>query len=93
MVLVNKEDVAVTREWLIGLLAEQTATVTFTKKDGTERVMNCTLKADDVEYGEKKTERTKEPNPEVLPVYDTDAKGWRSFRIDSITSINFTLGE
>lgn len=93
MPLVNKVDQEVAREWLIGLLAEQSATITFTKKDGTERVMNCTLKADLVEYQENKTERKKESNPEVLPVYDLDAKGWRSFRLDSINRIEFTLGE
>ena len=31
------------RKWLIGLLESSPVEVTFTKRDGTERVMNCTL--------------------------------------------------
>jgi hypothetical protein len=33
------------RDWLIGVLCEQSVTVTFTKQDGTERVMNCTCRS------------------------------------------------
>ena len=93
MPLVNNQEQEVAREWLIGLLAEQTATITFLKKDGTERAMKCTLKTDLVEYTENKTERKKTPNPEVLPVYDLEAEGWRSFRLDSIKTIEFNIGE
>lgn len=90
MVQVNNKEQEVTRDWLIELLAEQPATVTFTKKDGTERVMKCTLQSEEVEYDEKKTDRTKAANPEVLPVYDMEAEGWRSFRIDAITKVEFS---
>jgi len=66
--------------------------VTFTKVNGEERVMSCTLKRDllpavteteDVEGVEKKV---KKPNPDVLPVYDVKAAGWRSFRWESVTA-------
>jgi len=39
-------DIEVFRGWLKGVLTVQPATITFTKKDGTERVMNCTLRGD-----------------------------------------------
>lgn len=77
------------RKWLVDMLKFGPTKITFTKKDGTERVMNCTLKDDLVIYQDKKTERTKEPNLEVCPVYDLDNKGWRSFRFDSVKLIEF----
>lgn len=86
-----KQETEVTRDWLIDLLSKQEATVTFIKKDGSERVMKCTLEASKVQYEEKKTERNKAANPETLPVYDLEAKGWRSFRIDSIKHVEFGL--
>lgn len=65
-------------------------TITFRKKDGTLRLMKCTLNESLMEGGgnyEKKTDRTKEVNENVVPVYDLDAKSWRSFRIDSLESM------
>jgi hypothetical protein len=65
--------------------------VTFTKVDGSERVMNATLKADllpavvEKVLAEGETPKpAKKPNPSVLAVYDVNAPGWRSFRWDSI---------
>lgn len=72
-------------------LHEGIVNVTFIKKDGTERKMRCTLKADllpaqtDLEESVQK----KAPNPEVLAVFDVEKDGWRSFRYDSI--IGFTV--
>lgn len=62
--------------------------VTFTKVNGDERVMTCTLNEEflpaqlDVEEAIEK--KTKKPNPSVLAVYDTKAEGWRSFRWDAL---------
>lgn len=60
--------------------------VKFIKKDGSERLMRCTLKADllpeqtdQEEQAEKKT-----PNLDVLRVWDLEKNAWRSFRFDSI---------
>lgn len=70
------------------VLKENVAVVVFTKKDGTERVMKCTLMPDllpnteIVEGAVKKAE-----NPDVVAVFDLEAEGWRSFRIDSIKSV------
>jgi hypothetical protein len=32
-------------------------------------------------------------NEDVMPVFDLEAGGWRSFRWDSIKSVAFTIGE
>jgi hypothetical protein len=60
--------------------------VVFTKKNGDERIMHCTLQESmlpeqiDIEEQIQK----KKPNPDVLAVWDVEAKGWRSFRWDTI---------
>lgn len=79
------------RNWLNDHLHYGPVTITFKKKDGTERVMNCTLKESDTLSYEKKTDRVREYNEEVCPVFDLDKKEWRSFRYDSITEIRFDL--
>lgn len=79
------------RQWLIDHLKTGPVKVHFTKTDGTEREMNCTLDESVVPPVEKKTERVKAVNENILPVYDIDAKGWRSFRLDSIISVSFDL--
>jgi hypothetical protein len=67
-------------------LHSNVCTVTFTKVNGDERVMQCTLNEAllpaqiDVEESVQK----KKPNPDVLAVYDVTAQGWRSFRWDSL---------
>ena len=66
------------------------ATVVFTKADGTERTMRCTLLAEYLpapEGPQLLTESTRKENDSVLSVWDIDNGGWRSFRIDSIKSI------
>jgi hypothetical protein len=87
----NRYDSTEEKNKLINSLRAGPTTVVFTKKDGTERVMNCTLNSELTENYEKKTERVKEVNPDVCPVFDLDAKSWRSFRFDSIKSVEFKL--
>lgn len=60
--------------------------VTFQKNDGTERVMKCTLYEGLVPKVEP-SGKTKQPNPDVMPVWDIEANGWRSFRYDSIQTV------
>ena len=91
----DSDDAKAGREWLKGLLEENTVEVVFTKKDGTERVMNCTLKEDVLPIVQKEIEEeslTKTKTKDALAVWDVDASGWRSFRWDSIKSVNFSLG-
>ena len=79
-------------EWLRGMLHVGPVTVTFTKKDGTERVMKCTLDPKELPLQpitENKKERKQPENS--IAVYDLEAKGWRSFVIKSIKRVNITI--
>lgn len=76
-------------KWLVGILNISEATITFTKNDGTERVLHCTLNPEvlpKVEIKEDKKPRKKSDTN--LAVYDLENKGWRSFVIKSVKSVN-----
>jgi hypothetical protein len=73
------------REELTELLQSNVCEVTFTKVDGTERTMPCTLKTGVVPVVESKG--VKKPNDAVMSVWCTDAQGWRSFRVDNVTAV------
>lgn len=75
------------KESLQELLRNFVAIVTFTKKDGTERVMKCTLKQDIAIPHERKTERVKEPKDDLLPVWDIDASAWRTITVPNILTV------
>ena len=75
------------REELIDDLNKGFVKVTFTKKDGTERVMNCTLKSEYLPEDYKSDvapDAEKKVNRNILAVWDIDVSGWRSFRVDSV---------
>lgn len=63
--------------------------VTFTKVNGEQRVMTCTLHPTMLPPATKddamSQKRIRELNEEVLSVWDTNANGWRSFRIANVT--------
>lgn len=78
--------------WLKGILKQEVVTVTFLKKDGTERIMKCTLNEQflpDQPITENKKERKVSQN--TISVFDIEAKGWRSFIIQNIRKISITL--
>ena len=80
-------------EWVKSCLKTEECIVEFTKKDGTRRIMRCTLKPEllpQVELTEGKKER-KITATDNIPVYDTEANGWRSFNIRSINSFSFGI--
>ena len=80
------------RQWLIDHLKMGPVRVKFIKTDGSERIMNCTLEEKVIPVYEKSSDVTRRsPSMEVLPVYDLDEKDWRSFRLDSVLTISFTL--
>ena len=76
------------RKWLTGMLEQSIVEVTFTKKDGTERVMNCTLLED---YLPETTGAGRSAGSDALAVFDVDADGWRSFRWDSINAVKLSV--
>jgi len=58
--------------------------INFTKADGTQRVMNCTLDADLLPALEETKETTRKENINVLCVWDLDKQAWRSFKLETI---------
>lgn len=63
--------------------------VVFNKVDGTERIMNCTLHPDVLPPQEPKETVTERKDPTTaIAVWDIDANGWRSFRLDSIIAVS-----
>jgi len=95
--MLYNNDMNITKEELNELLHVDVLTVTFTKKDGTERVMRCTLRADllpplvEAKEGDV-PKKKKKVNEAVIPVYDMEAKAFRSFRFDSIKEIQSSPG-
>lgn len=79
------------RDWLKGMLHTGPVQVTFQKQDGEKRVMNCTLSESIAVPHVKTTERIKEVNLEVCPVWDIDKGAWRSFKYESVTQIDMEL--
>ena len=75
--------------FLTNLLRGNVVNVVFVKNDGTERVLNCTLKPNLLPDQTESTS-TRKSNPDVMSVWDLDNAGWRSFRLDSI--ITFSVG-
>ena len=92
----NEADLKLFKKWLRSHLKFGPVTVTFTKKDGTERVMKCTTNPTYILFKEPvsvESKREKKINEDVMPVYDMEAGHWKSFRWDSIKSVSFTLGK
>jgi len=86
----NKE--LITEGFLRGVLSNHPEVkVSFTKKDGSLREMICTRVMDLVPDDEhpKDDNKEHEQNPDVIPVWDLEKEAWRSFRVDSVVSIEF----
>jgi hypothetical protein len=93
------------RAWVKGLLVNSTITVTFTKADGTNREMLCTLNWDVIPTDKapketpatpidgivKESKQRKQPDPHSLRVFDVDKQEWRSFRFDRLLKITAEL--
>ena len=75
------------KDLILQSLREGVINVKFTKKDGTERVMKCTLLENIIKPYEKTTEREKKVNEDILSVWDVEKDAWRSFRFDSILEV------
>jgi hypothetical protein len=78
------------RDGLKSLLKTLILEVRFTKADGTERDMVCTLNPEVLpEETETKTTTTKRKlSDEVIRVYDIENEAWRSFRVDSLIDVH-----
>lgn len=78
------------KEWLRNCLQDAAMAgvqVTFTKKDGTEREMNCTLVESRIPTDKQPKTDATPWSDEAIRVFDTDIGEWRSFRFDSVKKI------
>lgn len=89
----SKEEMDFFKPWFNDHLRMGPVTVKFFKTDGSERIMNCTLKEDMITPYEKKTDRVKVPNDEVCAVWDLDKNEWRSFKYDNVIEVTFSVDE
>ena len=71
------------------LLSEHDCEVTFTKKDGTERTMPCTLRTEAMpaRVVAEEYQTTKLFNPASLSVWCLDKSEWRAFRVANVTEV------
>lgn len=101
----SEKDSKLFKKWLKSHLKFGPVTVVFTKKDGTERVMECTTSPKLVPLVEEQVHVTNTNNPidfpapkkekkineDVMPVYDLESEAWKSFRWDSVKEVRFTI--
>mgnify|MGYP000327032956 FL=1 len=78
-----------TRDELIEALRKNIIEVTFTKLDGDERVMPCTLIES---YFPDPKKDAAQKNDKVIAVWALESNGFRSFRYDRIKSIKVLDG-
>jgi hypothetical protein len=91
------------RDWIKSLLQQGPITVTFTKADGTDREMQCTLDMarippDKLPKGDvpvedllKEAKERKKPDEHSLRVFDLEKNEWRSFRFDRLKKVTAEL--
>lgn len=84
------------RKWLRDMLRMGPVTVTFTKKDGEQRIMTCTLKEEHIPVESRpkvlaEGETPKKRNDSTISVWDMNANGWRSFVLANVQRIEFPL--
>jgi hypothetical protein len=78
----------INKDTLRAELKEGVKTITFTKTDGTQRVLKCTLQESILpQVDATKPSTAKKQNDDALAVWDIENAGWRSFRFDSIISV------
>lgn len=86
------------RSTLINLLKNNVCNITFSKVDGSFRIMPCTLHSDYVPVQAESTANSlRARNDKTISVWCVDKDAWRSFRIENVTRIETiaraTVGE
>lgn len=85
------------RDAILRDLREHVVDVAFTKVNGEDRIMRCSLRKDILPPNYALTEEAKErefhqKNPDVISAWDVQKGGWRSFRIESVKYVNAVDG-
>ena len=79
---------------IVSALQSNICDVKFTKVNGEERLMRCTLKEDllpEPVASDTEITRNRKPNESVQVVWDLEKTAWRSFRIDSVINIQTVM--
>lgn len=87
------------KTWLKGLLVDEHTKdlcVVFTKKDGSERELFCTLNESRIPSAklpkvQEEGSTVRNFSDESARVFDTEKQEWRSFRWDSVKQVRFEL--
>lgn len=80
------------RDEVIDLLkTKDSVEVKFIKKDGTVRVMKCTLNPKNIPTNASSEGSNRKKNLSSIAVYDMEKEDWRSFLVDSIMSITYDI--
>ena len=86
------------KTWTLGVLHDNNVKdlcVTFTKKDGSERKMFCTLVEGKIPADKQPKSQASDSttagqgNDSAIRVFDTSIAEWRSFRWDSVTKVTY----
>lgn len=95
-ILKTEKEIEEFKNWTLGVLRDintKDLRITFTKRDGTEREMHCTLAEQAIpqEKQPKTAGSGSETTGSAVRVFDIEKQEWRSFRWDSVTKVEFTL--
>jgi arginine repressor len=86
-----------TQEELYKLLKENVVEVTFTKLNGDQRIMPCTLVESYLPPAKKDEpltqKKVREITDKVIAVWAIESKGFRSFRYDRVTAVKVLTQE
>lgn len=74
-----------TREEMMGMLRESVCRVIFTKTNGEERDMKCTLETRNIPE-EWRPKSESKYSDEVIRAFDINKQEWRSFKVANVIS-------
>lgn len=81
--------------WVKGLLHDENISnlcITFTKADGSERDLYCTLIESVIPTDKAPKGTGREAVATTQRVFDTEKQEWRSFKWDSVKRVQFSIG-
>ena len=87
----NMANTHYTYQGVKSILQSNIAKVSFTKVNGDERTMTCTLLPGYIPVSDLTTTRT--VNTNALSVIDVNKNDWRAFRIDSINTLEYPVAD
>ena len=83
------------KTWVKGLLHDDNVKnlrITFTKSDGTDREMRCTLLESAIPSDKVPKGTGREAPTATQRVFDLDKGEWRSFKWEAVKRVEFDLG-